>query len=134
MSYLSGNSDSLASRLDCLVHQVEDNPTRFLGAVLDLENQLAACVEVEPQELVDSVTIEEIVDSRGYLKDGNIEEAVWLETLSRETDMDCRMILGFNPVKEVGLFRWNVLVNEGGEPVTYTIKVWVVALGKKGGE
>lgn len=131
MSYLSGNSDSLADRLDSLVYQLETNATRFLGSVIDLENKLAKLNPPQPAytQWPKTITFEEFADEDGDLNDQKIEESVWLESLTRETGLDCRMILDFKPLKNLGCIRWYVVVNQKGKPVTYDFQVWIVPVG-----
>jgi hypothetical protein len=122
---MSGNG-SLADRLDSLYHQLATNKIRFMGSVLDLENELVKQTQMKQLSWNQTITIEEFSDADGYLNDKNIDEAVWLESLSRETELDCRMIIDFKPVKALGLERWQVMVNENGKPVIYDFKVWFV--------
>jgi hypothetical protein len=128
MKNMSGMSDSIATRLGNLDSQLHTNKPRFMGSILDLENELAKQTEVKMLSW-SPINIEEFSDENGRLDDQLIPESTWLGTLSRETGLDCRMILDFKLVKELGLYRWQVLVNHGGKPVTYDLSVWVVPVG-----
>ena len=128
---MSGMFESIADRLNSLEYQLSTNKSRFLGSILDLENEISKLAILKPLKLPNSIEIEEFADENGYLNDPNIPEATWLETLSRETDLDCRMIVDFKPVRELGMERWQVVVNQEGKPVTYDISVWIIPVLEK---
>lgn len=123
---MSGTSGSYGVRLRNLQSQYRTDRAMFFGSILDMENELAKFVDIVPFTFKNPVNIEELADDNGYLLDPNIPENTWLESLSRETGLDCRMIVGFRSVKELGLFTWQVVVAEGGKPVTYEMKVWII--------
>ena len=124
---ISGIHQTFAARLDNLQRQLVANRLMFLGSILDLENELSEQAQAaSPLLWKESVTIEEFSDEDGMLNDQTIQESTWLETLSRETGLDCRMVVDFKPVKALGIERWQVVVNEKGKPVTYDIRVWIV--------
>jgi hypothetical protein len=129
---MSGTNESLAIRLNNLNSQLENDPIRFLGSILDMENAAAKLTqpEVTPLTWHKTIAFEEFSDEEGRLNDQNIEEGVWLESLKRETGLDCRMILDFKPVKELGMERWQVLASRSGKSVMYDLQVWIVPVGK----
>ena len=128
---MSGMFESIADRLNSLEYQLSTNKSRFLGSILDLENEISKLANLKPLKIQNSVEIEEFADENGYLNDPNIPEAIWLETISRETDLDCRMIVDFKPVKELGAERWQVVVNEKGKPVTYDLHIWIIPVSEQ---
>jgi hypothetical protein len=126
---ISGGAESIQIRMRNMVIQLESSQSVFLGSVIDLENELAATGAVAhptPVELKSSVSIEELANADGYLLDQTIPESTWLESLSRHSGLDCRMIHNFEPIKELGLYPLLLTVCVDGKPVVYSIKLWVV--------
>lgn len=72
-----------------------------------------------------SARFETLMDDNGYLT-STVDEQVWLASISAKTGLDCRMIVNYKPIKEVGLYTLRVLVAENGSPVDYEIKVWII--------
>jgi hypothetical protein len=126
---ISGGAESIQIRMRNMVHQLESSQSVFLGSVIDLENELAAKDAIAnpmPVELRNSVSVEEMADDEGYLLEKGIPEKIWLESLSRHSGLDCRMIHDFSPMNELGLYPLLVTVCVDGKPVVYSIKLWVV--------
>ena len=116
---------SIAKRLARLSDRLRADQMAFLGAILDLENEVDR-LDAGPTPWANTVHVEEFADNQGFLKDSQIPESAWLETLSRETGLDCRAILDFKAPRELGLDVWRVVAIVSGKPVTYAIRVWIV--------
>jgi hypothetical protein len=126
---ISGGAESIQIRMRNMVIQLESSQSVFLGSVIDLENELAsmgAAANPIPVELCGSVTVEEMANEEGYLLDSGIPEKVWLESISRESGLDCRMIHDFTSIKELGLYTLLITASVNGKPMLYSIKLWVV--------
>jgi hypothetical protein len=112
--------------------ELEADKSLFLARVLDYENDVEKTIgEAKSQQFrlpggADSITIEEFADTDGYLT-STVDEQVWLASISAKTGLNCRMIVNYKPIKEVGLYTLRVLVAENGSPVEYEIKVWIIS-------
>jgi hypothetical protein len=115
-----------------IVQRVGDNPHLLMAELLDtlaeLERKENILKHTRLHDVVplDTIIVEEFADADDRLESSDIPEETWLETLSRKTGMDMRMILGFKPVTHIGLYRWQVVGSKAGELVYYSLDVWVV--------
>jgi hypothetical protein len=91
-----------------------------------MENEFAKQTQIKPLSWHKSISIEEFCDDDGILNNQNIDESTWLKSLSYETQLDCRMIIDFKPVKQLGRERWEVIVNINGKAIVYIFHVWIV--------
>ena len=121
---LSGKGTTICQRISHLKDLLDGGKTSFLAAILDYEDaQTSSNPLILPRQ---TVTIEAIVTIDGYLNNQDIPEAVWLDSISRETKLDCRMILNFTPLKEIGLYPVKVIVSHNGKAAECDINLWIV--------
>lgn len=126
MNRLSGSSELISTRLQTLIYELKQDEHIFLARVLDYENAVEKTANEKAVSAWHSpVTIEEFANESGHLT-SEVAEKTWLESISGQTGLDCRMIVNYNPIKELGLYSLKVLVAEDGSPVAYEVKVWVV--------
>jgi hypothetical protein len=82
---------------------------------------------VPSKELPDAVQVEEFADDNGHLKDQDISEDVFCQTLSRLTKLDIRAV--DQVPRELGLFTiqvWYKTSRNMGTMETALCKVWMI--------